>query len=598
MSKRHFWITLIPVASVVFLILFFIPGLGEAIFSIDDSTLFTQSFLRNNWSWDSFKVLITPGYSPDFYPLRDLSTWIDWTFSKNIDVDTTIPKIQNLLWLIGIGILTFVFLKRITSQVFFSLIMSCAWFLHPFHLESLHWISARKDLMSWFFILCSVLFVQDYFQAKSRLDKWNLPLATLMFWFSLLCKAGFLLLPFSLLGWILFCTVFYKNKFSKSFIVWTGIGSGISVLFVLLNYWNYTENNYMQMTETGYIRFLSVMSALGRNLLGIVVPYYNAVDVEPWGGWYFYNKSFAPLGIVSIIGFVGMISYAVWKRNSRAILLCAIILSILAMTPGFNPQHRNFYSIRYFEPVFFVLWIVLCIRLNQTKRAVQYSILLLFGFGVAHASDAWSWQSNLDMTRKSHSISPQDPSLMGMLLLEYYNQDSWGRLNKEETAAYHALFRQTVAECVYAEKTNGRCLAFLAHVTELAEGTKTPKEELPNLLEKGLMKSIEIKKQVFSEVSESEIAWSVFRYKMTIGEFDLPSLRSYFANHKYIFDDFTRVRYLIYQCLEVNPAHSQKIYREWLSQSVIAQREVHEFIQGLRHENLRDTAKSCLYSKK
>ncbi len=593
MNQHRLWLILIPITTIAFLLVFFIPGLGETIFSIDDSTLFTQGFLRNNWSWQSLKILLTPGFSPDFYPLRDISVWVDWSFTKDIEVNTTVPKIQNLLWLLGIAGLSYLVLKRITHNRFFSLVMSCAWLLHPFHLESLNWISARKDLMSWFFILSSVLFLLPSFDKNEEQSPWNLPLACLFFFLSLLCKAGFLLLPFAFAGWLVW-KVARNNSVSKKLILWTSLACVLSMLFVLLNYWNYTQNNYMQMTELFSVRFISVMAALGRNIMGIFVPYFNAVDVEPWGGWYVYNKNFAPLGIAALLIFLSVMGWALIKGRPITLLICALIVGILAMTPGFNPKHRNFYSIRYFEPVFFVLWLWASIYLAQSKRALQFGVMILLFFALGHALDAPNWQSNFELTKKSYNISPTDPSLRGMFLMEYYNQATWGRLSKSEMADYKALFQTTLNDCVISEQNNGRCLAFMSHLEEFADSTGTTLEDKKYLMERTLNKSVAIKKEIFSEVAKSEIAWNMFRFKMSQGVFDKDALRDYFEQHKFMTDDYTRVRFLIFQCLEFSPERSQAIYADWATSGIIGNREVYEFIGGLKHKDLQATAKKCL----
>src|SRR3989338_6754482 len=101
MSKNWVRAILVFFGASTLLLLLIAPGFHEAFFPIDDHGLFYQAYLKNPWNWNSFITIWTPGNSADYYPIRDMTVWIDWSFSRNLRVDTTVPQIQNYLWLVA-----------------------------------------------------------------------------------------------------------------------------------------------------------------------------------------------------------------------------------------------------------------------------------------------------------------------------------------------------------------------------------------------------------------------------------------------------------------------------------------------------------------
>src|SRR5262249_34540430 len=69
-----------------------------------------------------------------------------------------------------------------------------AW--HPLHVESVAWISERKDVLSTFFALLALLSYTDHIKVGHRRGYW---LALLYFCLSLMAKPMFVTLPFLML---------------------------------------------------------------------------------------------------------------------------------------------------------------------------------------------------------------------------------------------------------------------------------------------------------------------------------------------------------------------------------------------------------------
>jgi protein O-mannosyl-transferase len=93
-------------------------------------------------------------------------------------------------------LLLFALLKRMTSSIWPSAFVAAAFALHPLHVESVAWISERKDVLSTFFLLLTLLAYVTY--AHRRSPAYYL-LAILLFASGLLAKPMLVTLPFLLL---------------------------------------------------------------------------------------------------------------------------------------------------------------------------------------------------------------------------------------------------------------------------------------------------------------------------------------------------------------------------------------------------------------
>ena len=90
-------------------------------------------------------------------------------------------------------LLLFAFLARATGQRAPSALVSALFALHPLHVESVAWIAERKDVLSIFFGLLSLL---TYLRYATRGSRWSLLGCFLLFVCSLMAKQTLVTLPF------------------------------------------------------------------------------------------------------------------------------------------------------------------------------------------------------------------------------------------------------------------------------------------------------------------------------------------------------------------------------------------------------------------
>lgn len=137
------------------------------------------------WAFTNFDI--------NWHPL----TWITYM----IDVDLFGARagriaLINVLFHLANSLLVFFVLKRATGALARSAIVALLFAVHPLHVESVAWISERKDVLSGLFFLLTIWFHVDWAQTRSRL---SYGLSILMFALGLLSKGMVVTLPFVLL---------------------------------------------------------------------------------------------------------------------------------------------------------------------------------------------------------------------------------------------------------------------------------------------------------------------------------------------------------------------------------------------------------------
>jgi tetratricopeptide (TPR) repeat protein len=97
---------------------------------------------------EAIKWAFTTGYGGNWHPLTWLSHMLDWQlFGSN----PAGHHLVNLIFHIANTLLLFVVLRQMTGAIWPSAFVAALFALHPLHVESVAWVSERKDVLSTFF---------------------------------------------------------------------------------------------------------------------------------------------------------------------------------------------------------------------------------------------------------------------------------------------------------------------------------------------------------------------------------------------------------------------------------------------------------------
>jgi len=126
----------------------------------DDPSYVTKNpYVQNGFAWESVRWAFTCRYSDNWHPLTWLSHMLD---CRLFGLKAAGHHFTNLLLHLANTALIFLALKRMTGAVWRSAFVAALFALHPLHVESVAWVSERKDVLSTFFWALAVLAYARY----------------------------------------------------------------------------------------------------------------------------------------------------------------------------------------------------------------------------------------------------------------------------------------------------------------------------------------------------------------------------------------------------------------------------------------------------
>ena len=191
-TKRILWVCLV----LFFVTLFFYRPIFSADFiNYDDSDYVVENpHVQKGLCGETAAWAFTSRHSYNWHPVTWLSHALDCQlFGVN-------PKWHHgtSVFLHAVNtVLLFLVLRRMTKTFWRSAIVAALFALHPLHVESVAWVSERKDLLSAFFGFIALWFYVRF--AERKLATFNYLLALIFFALSLMSKPMLVTFPFILL---------------------------------------------------------------------------------------------------------------------------------------------------------------------------------------------------------------------------------------------------------------------------------------------------------------------------------------------------------------------------------------------------------------
>lgn len=192
-SNSSVWILLASILAITFLL--FLPALRNGFTNWDDVLYVTQNPLLKDLSMDGLKAIFSTPVVSNYHPLTILSLALNYQAAELNPMTYHLTSI--ILHLINTG-LVFWFIWLLSSgNKWVSAFVALLFGIHPMHVESVAWISERKDLLYTLFYVAAMITYVKYVRLKQ--PKY-LVLVTLLGAVSLLCKPAAIVLPLSLLA--------------------------------------------------------------------------------------------------------------------------------------------------------------------------------------------------------------------------------------------------------------------------------------------------------------------------------------------------------------------------------------------------------------
>lgn len=120
----------------------------------DSGYFFSNPRVLTGLTWPNIHWAFTSGQYANWHPLTWLSLMLDATL---FGTGAAAPHLTNVLLHTANSILLFLLFLRLTEAIWRSAAVAMLFAIHPLHVESVAWISERKDVLSAFFGLLALL---------------------------------------------------------------------------------------------------------------------------------------------------------------------------------------------------------------------------------------------------------------------------------------------------------------------------------------------------------------------------------------------------------------------------------------------------------
>ncbi|MHC4338271.1 MAG: hypothetical protein ACYSTG_10075 [Planctomycetota bacterium] len=135
---------------------------GHEFIAFDDDLYVTANKnVQSGLTWRSIKWAFTTNQAYNWHPLVWISHMLD---CQLYDLNPAGHHFTNVLLHIVNTLLLFLVLNRMTGSIWRSAFVAALFALHPLHVESVAWVSERKDVLSTFFWILTMWFYVRYVQ--------------------------------------------------------------------------------------------------------------------------------------------------------------------------------------------------------------------------------------------------------------------------------------------------------------------------------------------------------------------------------------------------------------------------------------------------
>ena len=157
LTLRPVWISLLLAAATA---LVYYPVGRFPFISLDDPGYVSSNpRVQAGLSLDGLRWALATGHEANWHPLTWLSHMLD---SQLYGPQAAGPHITNLLLHLATTLLLFRLLRQMTGALWRSALVAALFALHPMHVESVAWVSERKDVLSGFFCVLTLLAYAAY----------------------------------------------------------------------------------------------------------------------------------------------------------------------------------------------------------------------------------------------------------------------------------------------------------------------------------------------------------------------------------------------------------------------------------------------------
>lgn len=422
--------------------LLFTRSLGYGFINYDDPANLTDNpHVQAGLTWDGIVWAFT-GQSDYWHPLTWISRMLDWGW---FGANATGHRAVNVLWHAANAVLAFLLLRRLTGAWWTSLLSAALFAWHPLRVESVVWVTERKDVLSGFFFLLTLLAHARYAErlraGQPARGAYALTLA--LFLGGLMSKPSVVTLPLVLLaldfwplgrlrlqpaaGWWREhrCILLEKLPFLA-----------LSAIIAYVTVRMQVASNAFALAVPLTDRLGNAVVSLARYLGNILRPVELAIFYEHPGAW--------PAAVVTgaLVLVLGLTAYAWWRRHRLPWVLAgwAWFLAMLLPALGLLQVGLQAMADRYtYLPILGVhlagLWTLRTLRIPPGLMAAGAGLVLAACVGLTWWQQQF-WRDSATLYQRAIAVDPASAHAEAFLGYTYYEA---GSLAAAEQHARRAL---------------------------------------------------------------------------------------------------------------------------------------------------------------
>lgn len=382
-------------------------GLYWPSFQFDFVNYDDQVYILNNTfiHQPSLMNLLDGSETGNFHPVTMLTLLADFWLGEG---SSSIFHIGSTIWHMLNVMLVFFLVKRvIPNRVGIPFFVAMLFAIHPMHIESVAWVSSRKDVVYTFFYLCSLITYFDYLKTKA---KKYLVVTIVTATISLLAKPAATTLPIALilLQYFVTGTLHVKRIFP---LIPLFIGS-VAIGLITIQLQNDAAINDLEiysLFERAAFAFYGIFFYTSKSLLpmGLAPMHPYPLEYEMLS-WQFLISVLIGASLVIL----GMIAIKKRKRYGFAVafFFLNLILTLQLVSIG-----RAIVSERYTYLCYLGLFLVVAFLLDEVPtirkvRTAFYGLSLIIGIPFFYASSQQIkvWRNSETLWNKAIQENPQD----------------------------------------------------------------------------------------------------------------------------------------------------------------------------------------------
>ncbi len=143
----------------------------------DDDQVYEHPVVKDGLSWQGIVWVFTHSDDGHWIPLNKISHMLDCQF---YGLKPGGHHLTNVLLHAAAAILLFLVLRRMTAAIWPSAFVAAVFAIHPLRVESVAWVTERKDVLSGFFFMLTLWAYARYVQ-KTEIRGWPSPMRTLFY---------------------------------------------------------------------------------------------------------------------------------------------------------------------------------------------------------------------------------------------------------------------------------------------------------------------------------------------------------------------------------------------------------------------------------